>query len=208
MVFVAALELDPDTTEVITMLRGAVASSGLSQAAFARAVGTSPARLSTYLNGQTRPSAYFVVRARRLGRALGRVATQGLMSAPATGAAIRTHRLSGETDWMWRMLLQGRDHLALILDGRDYYPELVPAWEAEPGSTGSREWDALLAALVEHEYEQAGQPAPQWATAVPALAEEWLPEHPFLDPDRVRAETPAWLSRRNIFIPLRDLVTA
>jgi transcriptional regulator with XRE-family HTH domain len=49
--------LDRDTGEVMAILRGAVASSGLSQAGFARAMGTSAARLSTYLNGETRPSA-------------------------------------------------------------------------------------------------------------------------------------------------------
>lgn len=199
---------DPDTREVIALLRDAVTSSGLSQAAFARALGTSAARLSTYLSGQTRPSAYFVVRARRLGRALGAASRLGLMSAPATAAAMRSHQLAGDTDWTWRMLLQGRDHLAVILDGHDDHHELLAAWEAEPGSTGSPGWDALLAALAEHEFEQAAQEAPEWATTAARLADPWIPEHPFLDPERVRAQTPAWLSRHNIFVPLRDLVTA
>lgn len=199
-------ELDPDTREVIAFLRGAVTVSGLSQAAFARALGTSAARLSTYLSGQTRPSAHFVFRARRIGEALGTAAARGLMSAPATAAAMRVQQRGGDADWTWRMLLQGRDDLAVIL--RDEEAGLAAGWEAEPASVGDAGWDALLAAVVTHEFEQAGRPPPDWATTAAALPEPWMPEHPFLDPERVRAQTPAWLSVRNIFVPARDLVTA
>ena len=52
--------VDRDTAEVMALLREAVAASGLSQAAFARALGTSAPRLSTYLTGDTRPSAQFL----------------------------------------------------------------------------------------------------------------------------------------------------
>ena len=61
--------LDRDSAEVITLLRVAVAISGLSQAGFARALGTSAPRLSTYLTGDTRPFAQFLIRAQRLGKA-------------------------------------------------------------------------------------------------------------------------------------------
>ena len=40
---------DRDTAAVMALLREAVATSGLSQATFARALGTSAPRLSTYL---------------------------------------------------------------------------------------------------------------------------------------------------------------
>ena len=49
----------------MTLLREAVTASGLSQAAFARALSTSAPRLSTYLTGDTQPSARFLVRTRR-----------------------------------------------------------------------------------------------------------------------------------------------
>lgn len=197
--------LDRDTAEVIAILREAVTVSGLSQAGFARALGTSAPRLSTYLTGETRPSAHFLLRARRLGLALGAAAERGLMSAPVTAAAMRDNLLSGELEWIWRMLLQGRDHLAASITMRDQ--KLRDAWEAEPGSTGAPEWDALLAAVVAHELTAAGLPAPTWALREP-LAEPWIPEHPFLSADRVRTQTPAWLSRQNIYIPARDFVTA
>ena len=197
--------LDRDTAEVIALLREAVTASGLSQAAFARALSTSAPRLSTYITGDTQPSARFLIRARRLGHALGTAASQGLMSAPVTAAAMRGYLLDGEVEWVWRMLLQGRDHLTAIVQDRDEV--LLGAWEAEPGRVGSAEWDALLAAIVAHEVEGAGLDAPAWAVRQP-LPDPWMPEHPFLSPGRVRDQTPDWLRRQNIFVPARDLVTA
>jgi transcriptional regulator with XRE-family HTH domain len=200
-----AQPIDRDTREVIALLREAVTASGLSQAGFARALGTSAPRLSTYLSGETRLSAHFLLRARRLGRALGAAAGRGLMSAPVTAALMRESFLAGEVGWIWRMLLQGRDHLALIAAEGDR--ELIDSWEAEPASVGSAEWDALLAAVASHEFERAGLQAPAWALN-DSLQEPWMPEHPFLSPERVRAQTPDWLRRRKIYVPARDLVTA
>jgi len=197
--------MDRDTLAVIALLREAVASSGLSQAGFARALGTSAPRLSTYLGGDTRPSAHFLIRAQRLSRALESSAERRLMSAPATAAAMRAYLLTGETEWVWRMLLQGRDHLALILAESDQ--ALADAWEAAPATTGSAQWDALLAALAAHEFESAGLEAPAWAAGDP-LPASWMPEHSFLGPEQVLAQTPDWLRRRNIYVPERDLVTA
>ncbi len=93
------------------------------------------------------------------------------------------------------MLLQGRDHLRLILSETDGEllteagGELLGAWEAAPSSTGSVEFDALLAALARHEFDAAGRIAPDWTNIAP-LAKAWIPEHPFLTPQRVIATTP------------------
>lgn len=51
---------------VAARLRALVAESGLSDAAFARRLGTSPSRLSTYLNGHVTPSAALMVRAEQV----------------------------------------------------------------------------------------------------------------------------------------------
>lgn len=201
-----AEQIDRDTLTVIALLREALASSGLSQAGFARALGTSAPRISTYLSGGTGPSARFLIRAQRLGRALGACAELGMMSAPATATAMRANLISGESEWVWRMLLQGRDHLALSLAGESDQA-VAEAWEAEPATTGSMGWDALLAALTTREFERLGLQAPPWALSDP-LIESWMPEHPFLGPQRVMAQTPDWLRRRNIYVPERDLVTA
>ncbi len=57
-----------DRAEVATRVRKAVAESGLSNAEFARLVGTSPSRLSTYLGGKVTPSAAMLVRIERMAR--------------------------------------------------------------------------------------------------------------------------------------------
>lgn len=198
-------ELDRDTLQVIATLREALDASGLSQAGFARALGTSPSRLSTYLTGSSRPTAHFLIRANRIGHALATAQQAGLMSAPATATAMRTQARASQTPWIWRMLLQGRDHLVEILARGDQV--ILDAWEAQPGGAGSEEWTALLAAVTAHTFEEADQTPPAWTT-MPPLASPWSPEHPFLSPDRVRDLTPEWLRRRNLYVPARDLVTA
>jgi transcriptional regulator with XRE-family HTH domain len=202
---VTANDDDPDTQAVISLLRGALATSGLSQASFARAVGTSGSRFSTYLMGRTRPSAHFCMRAQRLAQALAAASRQGLLTAPATARAVREQLQADDGPWAWRMLLQGRDHLRLMLAEQD--GELLGSWQAAPSSTGSPEFDALLAALARHEFEAAHREAPDWTHSAP-LDKAWIPEHPFLTPERAMAQAPAWLRELNIFVPERDLITA
>lgn len=196
---------DVDTLAVMALLRDALATSGMSQAAFGRALGTSAPRFSTYLAGTTQPSGRFCMRAQRLANSLSAAAALGLMSAPVTAAALREQLRAGDHEWTWRMLLQGRDHLRVILEKDD--PQLWGSWEATPGPTGAPEFDALLAALTKHEFETAGRPEPAWTQRAP-LTEPWVPAHPFLSHERVLAKTPEWLRELNIYIPERDLVTA
>lgn len=51
-----------DRAEVAARVRAAVERSGLTRTAFAELVGTSPSRLSTYLNAKVTPSAAMLVR--------------------------------------------------------------------------------------------------------------------------------------------------
>ena len=196
---------DVDSQAVSALLRAALATSGMSQGSFARALGTSPSRFSTYLTGTTRPSAHFFLRAQRIAHSLATASAAGLMSAPATAEAMRGHLRDGDRDWGWRMLLQGRDHLRLMLERQD--GELLGSWEAAPISTESTQFDALLAALARHEFETVDRAAPAW-THIDSLPEPWIPDHPFLSPKRAMAKTPEWLRELNIYIPARDLVTA
>lgn len=197
--------IDRDTQAVVALLREALRVSGMTQAGFARSLGTSGPRLSTYLSGQTRPSAWFCLRAHRLASDLATTRSQGLMSAPDTASAMREHLVAGRAEWVWRMLLQGRDHLALILNEGEQGG--IGSWEADPGTTGSAQWDTLLGALVASEFERVGLMAPAWS-GVTRLEEAWMPEHPFLDPEQIKARTPDWLRELNIYVPARDLVTA
>ncbi len=54
-----------DRDEVAARVRDAVATSGLTKAEFAKRIGTSASRLSTYLTGQVTPSAAMLVRIQR-----------------------------------------------------------------------------------------------------------------------------------------------
>ncbi len=90
---------------------------------------------------------------------------------------------------------------------REREPILLDAWEAAPGTVGSGGWDALLSAVTARTFDAADLEPPAWTIRQP-LTDPWTPAHPFLSPDRVRAQTPDWLSRQNIFVPARDLVTA
>ncbi|MFD7153585.1 helix-turn-helix domain-containing protein [Kribbella sp. NPDC059898] len=193
--------MDKDSKAVTELLDSALAESGLSQAAFATALGTSASRLSTYRSGKTKPTAQFFLRAQRIAHALQAAREYRIMTAPATATAIRE---AGDEDWAWRMLLQGRDHLRLLLRRRD---GSEAAWEAAPGTTGEPGFDALLAALTAEEFRAAGEEPPDW-TKIQALPEPWIPEHPFLEPDEIVARTPDHLAQLNIFVPARDLVSA
>ncbi|MFK4083630.1 hypothetical protein ACI2LF_05940 [Kribbella sp. NPDC020789] len=124
-----------------------------------------------------------------------------IMTAPATATAIRE---AGDDEWAWRMLLQGRDHLRLLLSRRN---GSEAAWEAAPATTGHAGFDALLAVLTAREFEEAGEDPPAWSKIEP-LATPWIPEHPFLDRDEIIEQTPPYLAAANIFVPARDLVTA
>ena len=55
------------------------------------------------------------------------------------------------------MLLQGRDHLRLLLKRRD---GSACAWKAAPLTTGSTGFDTSLATLARREFERAGTDPP------------------------------------------------
>lgn len=194
--------MDTDISTATAMLDDAQRRSGLTQGAFAAALGTSASRYSTYRTGKTAPSLWFYARAARIADGLAAARQHGLMSALDTSDAIHAAQT---WDWAWKMLLQGRDHLREIL--REYQ-EAEGAWAAIPESTGHPGLDVALAALVREEYAAAGLEPPAWAREVEALAEPWVTEHPFLSRDEVIDRTPPFLREVNVYIPANDLVTA
>lgn len=196
--------MDADTREVTAALDAALVDSGLSQDAFAAALGTSASRLSTYRSGKVIPSATLFLRALRLARAMSDARKKGLMTAPQTGAEVAQALRENDETWAFKMALQGRDHLRTVLER---LPALAAAWEAAPRSTCHADWDTLLAGLTAHEFEAAGRPAPEWTTGR-RLEEAWVLDSPRLDEQQIRERTPAWLAERGIYINERDLVTA
>ena len=67
---------DAERTEVAHRVREAVERSGLTNREFALLVGTSPSRLSTYLNGRVTPSAAMLVRIERASGDVGTVTSR------------------------------------------------------------------------------------------------------------------------------------
>ncbi|GMA86089.1 hypothetical protein GCM10025868_13390 [Angustibacter aerolatus] len=107
-----------------------------------------------------------------------------------------------------RLVLQARDHVREVLHEDD---AAADAWHAVPRSTGSREWDALLAALVEHEFVATDREPPRWTEVDPG---DERPQVDFVLPslllgvDEIRATTPTWLAAHGVFAAERDLTTA
>ncbi|WP_331852201.1 helix-turn-helix domain-containing protein [Nocardioides baekrokdamisoli] len=190
-------------------MREASALSGMSQAQFARALGTSASRYSTYATGATVPNAEFYVRAKAIAAGIAQAHTQRLTFPLAAADILRVSLKAGELEWAWRIVLQCRDHtqLAIAADASHRLGPVIDAWDAIPAATGDPGWDALLAALVRHAFDESDLEPPTW-TQERVLTQAWIPDHPFLDEPRVIAQTPAWLAAQNIFVPARDLVTA
>ena len=89
---IAAARAEADAAEraaVASELRRLVAESGLSRADFARRLGTSRSRLSTYLSGTVVPAATLMVRARRNTKTPGAAGqgSAGRGAGPATSSS-------------------------------------------------------------------------------------------------------------------------
>ncbi len=154
------------------------------------------------------PSAMLYLRALRLAAGLRAARDRGWMTPPSTAREIH-HALRGDdTVWALKMTLQGRDHLREILrDGG----APSDAWTAAPRTTGDRRWDALLAALTQHEFVAADRRPPEWATAQERRLDkndEWVLPSLLFDEAGVRAKTPDWLAQHGVYAAERDLVTA
>jgi transcriptional regulator with XRE-family HTH domain len=197
------MENDPDIQYVIDQLQAALETSGLTQAAFARALGTSPSRFSTYMTGKTSPSGTFIARAIRIGKALARARETRTPASLSFAAAIQRALAKGDEHWALSMSLEARDRLRDTLERQ---PDVADAWSAQP-HTGSDRWDTFLAALVTHEFETAHRRAPHW-TEGKFLQRQWIIGGGRRDPRDIEAQTPSWLAERGIAITERDLATA
>jgi transcriptional regulator with XRE-family HTH domain len=200
--------VDDEVREVVEGLARAHADSGLTQADFATALGTSASRMSAYLAGRTMPSAGLYLRAIHLARSLKEARERGWMTPQSTAREIRGALRHEDETWAFKMALQARDQLGDLLGSGS---SLVSAWAAAPPSTGDRRWDALLAALTAHTFADAGERPPLWAVhpSKPlSPEEEWTLPSLLLSEDAVRAHTPDWLAAYGIHAADRDLVTA
>lgn len=200
--------MEDDILAVVDGLEAALLDSGLTQAEFATALGTSGSRFSAYRAGKTMPSAAFYLCALRLADSLKAARARGWMTPQSAAREIHRALRQGDDLWALKMTLQGRDHLRELLRAND---NASSAWTAAPRTTGDRKWDALLAALTEREFEEADRKPPGWAVADDTRLgeqDEWVLPSLLLNADEVRAVTPKWLAEHGVFAAERDLVTA
>jgi len=129
---------------------------------------------------------------------------EGRRWVSAADAAVSARRAleEGDEDFAFRLIVQARDHL------RRLDPVDVAVGAEEPGSTGDRRFDALLAALVTRSLTELGAAVPAWAACIEPLDEPWYPA--LLPSLRRRAdrEAPPDLRRLGIMLTENDLTTA
>lgn len=196
--------LDADQRAVVDALRAAIEASGLTQRDFAKAVGTSPSRLSAYLHGDTAPSAPLLMKCQRIGGALCAARNENIPTPIDCAASLRCAlETSSRPSGVLRFALEARDRLRDTLENR---PHLADAWDAK-ATIGERHWDTLFAAIVEHEFKAVGRPAPAWAQTEP-LDEEWIPAKGRQSEDEIRGTTPSWLADKKIFLAESALAVA
>jgi hypothetical protein len=184
-------------------LETAVATSGLSMRQLAHALGTSPSRFSSYSAGKVAPSAAFLLRAERIATALSQARRDRVPTVIDAVESIRRALSTGDEDWAYAVALEARDRVRDILS---HQTALAAVWEIQPPAVLDERWRVLLAALVSHEFVEAGRPVPTW-TVAQGLEHEWVLDTPRLSTNEIRRQTPSWLAERNIFIAVKDLVT-
>ena len=190
-----------ERVEVAAALHGTLTQSGLTQSDFARHLGTSATRLSTYLSGSTIPSAAIYLRALRLGAAFEHVRQHGLLTPDDVAEAVNRALAAGDADFALRMILQARDDLRA---GGIEAGELRRVWDRRARLIEDDRFDTLFRVIVAHEF---GGHAPGWAKDA-QLDNDWIVPDPFRGADTIRALTPDWLARARIFIAEPGLVTA
>jgi hypothetical protein len=126
-----------------------------------------------------------------------------VMTADSTVRAVNEALENGDHLWAFKMVVQGRDHLRLLLT---HGHGTLDSWAHRSVRIVDERYDLLLRALVAHEYAEHDQPGPRWA-GTGRVGQPWLPENPVLGAERTRGQTPHWLSEI-IYITQRDLLAA
>lgn len=195
---------DEERAEIAAEVTLAVRESSLSQNQFARAMGTSPARMSAYTQGKTVPSAVLHRRFVRFAEARCRAMQAGLVDPTTSAERVNRALADGDEEWAFRQTLRCRDDLAFALTRE---PGAVLAWRHRATRVQDPRFDQLIRALVEHGFVEAGRQAPPWTEPL-ELKEAWEPDDPFRDSAAIHRETPDWLRRRSVLIAAKALSTA
>lgn len=187
-----------------SLIRAARKSRKLTQHALGRRARLSQSHLSLIERGHQNPSFDAVERA-LLGAGHRLVAVPSVRDdAAAIAADIRFALLDGRDDRALRRFIQLNDNLRA-----EHGAVRFALTISEPEPTGSRQWDAAIAALVAHHLVAEGLPVPEWALSpTRSLKRPWtLGEGPYTltpDPGRVPPE----FARRRVLVDEDTLASA
>ncbi|ANJ26108.1 helix-turn-helix domain-containing protein [Agromyces aureus] len=187
-----------------TLIRAARRSRKLTQQALGKRAQLSQSHVSLIERGRQNPSFDAVERAlRATGHRLVSVPTVR-DDAAAIAADIRFAVADGREGVALRRFIQLNDNLSAEHGAARFALTISP-----PESTGSRQWDAALAALVAHHLIAEELPVPDWATNPDrTLRRPWtVGEGPYTltpSPDRVPPE----FARRRVLVDADTLISA
>ena len=95
-----------------------------------------------------------------------------------------------------------RGFLDQLTEHRELTAEAI---ESPPRRTGDATFDALLAGIAEKLADDAGIPRPRWTRSVPPSPTPWEAPGTPARVERARAQAPAQLAARNIWLAAQDL---
>lgn len=126
-------------------------------------------------------------------------------SAQESAAAIGAELARGDVDFAFRMLARA------VTNFRRLTPEQRRDALKKPRTTGSTEWDTLLAVVIGRECDKAGIQRPDW-TNPPPLPTEWIVTSVSAPSERwiakTKSRTPNEFSKLGIWFDPGNLETA
>ncbi|GAA1627240.1 hypothetical protein GCM10009744_13770 [Kribbella alba] len=177
--------------------------AGLSRSALAARAGVPTSTVSRIEDGSTDPTLTMLARLiAAAGRHLSVSATA--QQADSTRPAIEVLNQAYMPDPQGRKVNWAR--LRGFLDQIAAHRELAAeAIETPPPRSGDAAFDALLAGIAEKVADDAGIPRPRWTKTVPPSPTPWVAPGTPTRVARARANAPAQLAARNIWLAARDL---
>ncbi len=168
--------------------------SGLRQAELAARAGTSRTRLSAYEHAHTDPSLATFERIAAAGGFELAVVPAGTRRIGEQVSKVGATIEAGDAGYALRLVAE----LAGWFRAGAVGPQ---AFDADPGNTGDRRWDALIAGVAEMLAHELGHAVPAWASARSRFLDGWW----FVTPLRtlrasVLVETPAALATRGVLL--------
>ena len=172
---------------------------GLTQEELATRAGTSRTRLSAYEHSRTDPGLHILERI---------AAAAGLEIAVVP---VGTRRMREQTQAIAVALRSGDEPYGLRLVAEmvgEIRTGLIDAsgLEADPGSTGDQQWDALIGGVVEMLSHQRERAVPAWASAPSRFLDDmWFVTRLRSVRAAVFADTPPALATRGVFLSASSL---